>query len=215
MKTFKRTATAAGIGLAFCTVLVASPAMAQDSEAASVASASQSVVQPAQAQSATSTASTAAGALPVTSNASNSVRGTFVTLENNTSGTIKIGTASNTWDKAPSVNQQSVAAGQSVTESQGSSSASGTSIFAQITYPDGTSEQVSVANPSIGYPTVKVRDAKWGALDWQNANFESHCFDEGESWTANLPNGHSITFHRNSDDSAGHNFSKVWTATVS
>lgn len=225
MKNFKRTATttAAGIGLAFCTVLIASPTMAQDDIPEPVASTSTSAsatttdtTSATTTNSNTNSASTsAASALPVTSSSSNSVRGTFVNIKNNTGGTIKIGTESSTGDRAPSVDQKDLANGDSITASEGSHSVSGTSIFAEVTYPDGTSEQFTVENPSIGNPSVKVRDAKWGVLDWSNADYDSHNFDEGESWTTDLSNGHKITFERNSDDSAGHDFSKVWTITIS
>lgn len=142
------------------------------------------------------------------------VRGTAVNFVNASGATIQIGTETDTWDKAPQVNQHDLAAGASEQASQGYSSASGTSVFAKVTYQDGTSVQFSVSNPGIGSPIVKIRDAAYGVLDWQNAPYDSCSFDENQSWTAQLDNGHSIEFHRLGDDSGGHSDSKVWSVTI-
>lgn len=128
--------------------------------------------------------------------ADNSVRGTFATITNESGATIKSGTASDNWDKAPKVTKSDLANGASTTVSQGSTSSTGTSVFAEITFSDGTSQQLAIENPAIGYPLAMTRDAKWGVIDWQFADYDSHNFDENESWTCQLPNNHSISFTR-------------------
>lgn len=142
------------------------------------------------------------------------VRGTAVDITNNSGSSIKVGTATNTWDRAPAVEMTTVAANGIVSVADGESSTSGTSVFVRVTYDDGTSEQIAVSNPAVGQPNVKVRDAMYGVLDWQNAPFDSHNFSDNESWTVNLSNGHSLNFHRMSDDSSGHNDSKVWAVAA-
>lgn len=142
------------------------------------------------------------------------VRGTHVTITNNTGQDIKIGTEAATWDRVPRLQLSTLKSGGSVTESEAWRSATGTSVLAQVEFQDGKGVQFSAENPGIGEPCANFRDSKWGTLDWQNAPFDSHSFDEGESWTANCDNGHSVTFKRMSDDSSGHGDSKVWNITI-
>lgn len=142
------------------------------------------------------------------------IRGTHATIKNNTGQDIKIGTQSGTWDRAPRLHLSTLKAGGAVTDSEAWRSATGTSVFAHVEFQDGEGVQFSAENPGIGEPCADIRDSKWGVLDWQNAPFDSHSFDEGESWTATCDNGHSVTFKRMSDDSAGHGDSKVWNITI-
>lgn len=93
------------------------------------------------------------------------VRGTAVNIVNQTGQSVQIGTASNTWDRVPQVDQHSLANGATETASQGRESATGTSVLSQVTFSDGQTVQFAAFNPAIGNPVIQVRDGGFGVLD--------------------------------------------------
>lgn len=161
---------------------------------------------------------TSASASPSTgATASNSrpeawVRGTNVTLTNNTGATLAAGSVSGDGDSMPATTETALANGASRAESEEWRTTNGTNVAYRVVYANDDVLEFKVYNPAIGTPGVTWRKG-YSVMNWssdgQYAVSGDETFDENTTQTLQME-GHTVKVSRGGDD--GDN--KNWTVTL-
>lgn len=161
---------------------------------------------------------TSTTATPVAESASSSsrpeawVRGTNVTLTNNTGATLAAGSVSGDGDSMPATTETALANGASRAESEEWRTTNGTNVAYRVVYANDDVLEFKVYNPAIGTPGVTWRKG-YSVMNWssdgQYAVSGDETFDENTTQTLQME-GHTVKVSRGGDD--GDN--KNWTVTL-